>query len=49
MNKWKKANDEDALKFFNCERILELEAEQLGLPRSVALTMATIKIVSNAS
>jgi hypothetical protein len=40
MNKWKKANDDDALKYFNCERILEVK--QLGLPRPAALTMANI-------
>ena len=37
--KWKKADD-DALKCFNCERILE--AEQLGLPKPAELTLADI-------
>ena len=40
MNKWKKASDEDALKCFNCERIMEVE--QLGLPSPAALTVANI-------
>ncbi len=31
MSKWKKADDDDALKCWNCERILD--AEQLGLPK----------------
>ena len=40
-NKWKKASDDDALKCFNCERILE--AEQLGLPElATELTIADI-------
>jgi hypothetical protein len=40
MNKWKKADDDDALKCWNCERILD--AEQLGLPKPAQLTMADI-------
>ena len=40
MNKWKKADDDDALKCFNRERILD--AEQWGLPEPPALTMADI-------
>ena len=39
-NKWKKASDDNALKCFNCERILE--AEQLGLPKPAELTMVDI-------
>jgi hypothetical protein len=45
LNKWKKADDNDALKCFNCERILD--AEQLGLPTKPAeLTMADIHLIS---
>jgi hypothetical protein len=40
MNKWKKADDDDALKCWNCERILD--AEQLGLPKPAELTMAVV-------
>jgi hypothetical protein len=40
LNKWKKADDYNALKFFNSERILD--AEQLGLPKPAELTMAYI-------
>ena len=40
MNKWQSARDDNALKCFNCERILE--AEQLGLPEPFELTMADI-------
>ena len=39
-NKWEKASDNDALKCFNCERILE--AEWLGLPKPAELTMVDI-------
>jgi hypothetical protein len=42
MNKWKKADDDDALKCWNCERILD--AEQLGLPKPAELTMADITL-----
>ncbi|KAL7482488.1 hypothetical protein ACHAW6_008166 [Cyclotella cf. meneghiniana] len=41
-NKWKKADDDDALKCFSCERILD--AEQLGLTMPTALTMADISL-----
>jgi hypothetical protein len=40
LNKWKKADDDDALKCFNCERIVE--AKQFGLPKPAELTMADI-------
>jgi hypothetical protein len=40
LNKWKKVDDDDALKCFKCERILD--AEQLGLPKPAELTMADI-------
>ncbi len=42
MNKWKKADDDDALKCWNCERILD--AERLGLPKPAELTMADITL-----
>ena len=41
MNKCKEANDDDALKCFSCERILD--AEQWGLPEPPAVTMFDIK------
>jgi hypothetical protein len=40
MNKWKKADDDDALKCWNCERILD--AEQLGLPKPAELIMTDV-------
>jgi hypothetical protein len=40
MNKWKKADDDDALKCWNCERILD--AEQLWLPKPAQITMADV-------
>jgi hypothetical protein len=42
MNKWKKADDDYALKCWNCERILD--AKQLGLPKPAELTMADITL-----
>jgi hypothetical protein len=42
MNKWKKADDDDALKCWSCERILD--AEQLGLPKLAEITMADITL-----
>ena len=45
MNKWKCAHDGNALKCFNCERILE--AEQLRLQEPFELTMAMADITFN--
>ncbi len=42
MSKWKKVDDDDALKYWNCERILDVE--QLGLPKPAELTMADITL-----
>jgi hypothetical protein len=40
LNKWTKADDDDALKCFNCARILD--AEQQGLPKPAELTTTDI-------
>jgi hypothetical protein len=42
INKWKKADDDVALKCWNCERMLD--AKQLGLPNPAELIMADITL-----